>query len=94
MDPGPSLLTRQLLVRVQGIPQAVTQEVHGEHLELADGDQRTAGYTEASRGCKHMCRHCPIVPVYGGRFRVIQRDVVLEDVRRETRRDVQEPSKN
>jgi radical SAM superfamily enzyme YgiQ (UPF0313 family) len=53
------------------------------HLELADGDQRTVGYTEASRGCKHLCRHCPIVPVYGGRFRVIQRDVVLEDVRRQ-----------
>ena len=53
------------------------------YLELAEGDQRTVGYTEASRGCKHMCRHCPIVPVYGGRFRVIQRDVVLEDVRRQ-----------
>jgi radical SAM superfamily enzyme YgiQ (UPF0313 family) len=53
------------------------------HLQLADGHQRTVGYTEASRGCKHLCRHCPIVPVYGGRFRVIQRDVVLEDVRRQ-----------
>jgi hypothetical protein len=53
------------------------------YLELADGGQRTVGYTEASRGCKHLCRHCPIVPVYGGRFRVIQRDVVLEDVRRQ-----------
>jgi radical SAM superfamily enzyme YgiQ (UPF0313 family) len=53
------------------------------HLELADGDQRTVGYTEASRGCKHLCRHCPIVPVYGGRFRVVQREVVLEDVRRQ-----------
>jgi radical SAM superfamily enzyme YgiQ (UPF0313 family) len=53
------------------------------HLELADGGQRMAGYTEASRGCKHLCRHCPIVPVYGGRFRVVQRDVVLEDVRRQ-----------
>ena len=53
------------------------------HLELADGGRRTVGYTEASRGCKHLCRHCPIVPVYGGRFRVIQRHVVLEDVRRQ-----------
>ncbi len=39
------------------------------------------GYTEASRGCKHLCRHCPVVPVYGGQFRVVQRDVVLADVR-------------
>ena len=37
-------------------------------------------YTEASRGCKHMCRHCPIVPVYQGNFRIVQRDVVLDDI--------------
>ena len=42
--------------------------------------RRIAGYTEASRGCKHACRHCPIVPVYGGRFRVVRPDVVLADV--------------
>ncbi len=47
------------------------------------GGGRVAGYTEASRGCKHLCRHCPIVPVYGGRFRVVAADVVLEDVRRQ-----------
>jgi radical SAM superfamily enzyme YgiQ (UPF0313 family) len=46
-------------------------------------DSRTVGYTEASRGCAHMCRHCSIVPVYAGRFRVVQRDVVLEDIRRQ-----------
>ena len=44
------------------------------------GRVRIAGYTEATRGCKHSCRHCPIVPVYGGHFRVVQRDVVLHDV--------------
>lgn len=44
---------------------------------------KTVGYTEASRGCKHLCRHCPIVPVYNGRFRVVPREVVLEDVRRQ-----------
>jgi radical SAM superfamily enzyme YgiQ (UPF0313 family) len=43
--------------------------------------RRVVGYTEASRGCKHLCRHCPIVPVYGGRFRAIPRDVVLADIR-------------
>jgi radical SAM superfamily enzyme YgiQ (UPF0313 family) len=45
--------------------------------------QRTTGYTEASRGCKHLCRHCPIVPVYTGRFRIVQHDVVLEDIRQQ-----------
>ena len=44
---------------------------------------RVVGYTEASRGCKHLCRHCPVVPVYEGAFRVVQSDVVLEDVRRQ-----------
>lgn len=52
-------------------------------VDMGDGSQRVAGYTEASRGCKHRCRHCPIVPVYGGRFRVVQRDVVLADVRQQ-----------
>jgi radical SAM superfamily enzyme YgiQ (UPF0313 family) len=46
-------------------------------------DQRTVGYTEATRGCKHLCRHCPIVPVYKGSFRVVQREVVLADIRQQ-----------
>ena len=40
----------------------------------------TIGYTEASRGCRHLCRHCPVVPVYNGQFRVVQPEVVLADV--------------
>jgi len=47
------------------------------------GAQRLAGYTEASRGCKHLCRHCPVVPVYAGTFRVVGREVVLADVRQQ-----------
>jgi len=50
---------------------------------ILNGEKRTVGYTEASRGCKHVCRHCPIVPVYDGQFRIVQRDVVLEDIRRQ-----------
>jgi radical SAM superfamily enzyme YgiQ (UPF0313 family) len=46
-----------------------------------NGGMRRVGYTEASRGCKHLCRHCPVVPVYQGQFRIVQRDVVLEDIR-------------
>lgn len=53
------------------------------YLNLGTGGRRTVGYTEASRGCKHMCRHCPIVPIYEGTFRVIQREVVVEDIRRQ-----------
>jgi radical SAM superfamily enzyme YgiQ (UPF0313 family) len=46
-----------------------------------DGQLEVTGYVEASRGCKHLCRHCPIPPVYGGRFFVVPREVVLDDVR-------------
>ncbi|MBI3536501.1 MAG: radical SAM protein [Chloroflexi bacterium] len=49
----------------------------------ARGESRVTGYTEASRGCKHLCRHCPIVPVYRGQFRVVQREVVLADIRQQ-----------
>ncbi|MCA9901621.1 MAG: radical SAM protein [Anaerolineales bacterium] len=45
--------------------------------------KRIVGYTEATRGCKHLCRHCPIVPVYNGRFRIVQPEVVLADVRQQ-----------
>jgi radical SAM superfamily enzyme YgiQ (UPF0313 family) len=45
------------------------------------GERRAAGYTEASRGCKHRCRHCPIVPVYDGRFRIVPIPIVLADIR-------------
>ena len=49
-------------------------------LQVGD-ERRVAGYTEATRGCKHRCRHCPIVPVYDGRFRAVDADVVLADIR-------------
>ena len=49
-------------------------------LRQPDGTERIVGATEASRGCKHRCRHCPVVPVYDGRFRVVQTDVVLADI--------------
>jgi radical SAM superfamily enzyme YgiQ (UPF0313 family) len=52
------------------------------HVEK-DGRLELAGYVEASRGCKHRCRHCPIPPVYGGRFFVVPRDVVLADIRQQ-----------
>ena len=49
-------------------------------LQMPDGTRRVAGATEASRGCKHLCRHCPIVPVYKGQFRVVPVEVVMADV--------------
>jgi radical SAM superfamily enzyme YgiQ (UPF0313 family) len=58
-------------------------------LEMGPGQRRTVGYTEASRGCKHFCRHCPIVPVYNGQFRIVSIDVVLADVRAQVARGAQ-----
>ena len=54
-----------------------------EHYAKLDsnGEQRLVGYVEASRGCLHLCTHCPIPPVYNGRFFVVPKEVVLEDVR-------------
>ena len=48
-----------------------------------DGRRHLVAYVESSRGCKHLCRHCPIPPVYGGRFVVVPKDVVLADVRQQ-----------
>jgi hypothetical protein len=48
---------------------------------MPDGTRRTVGTTDATRGCKHLCRHCPIVPVYRGAFRVVPVDVVIADIR-------------
>jgi len=51
------------------------------HLRLPDGSTKVVGYAEGSRGCKHLCRHCPVVPVYQGRFRIVPVDVVMADIR-------------
>lgn len=50
------------------------------HLVLPDGGTRAVGFAEGSRGCKHLCRHCPVVPVYEGTFRVVPVDVVMADI--------------
>ncbi|MGH9582935.1 MAG: CUAEP/CCAEP-tail radical SAM (seleno)protein [Bryobacteraceae bacterium] len=54
------------------------------YASMFDGEtDRVTGYTEASRGCRHLCRHCPVVPVYKGTFRVVPADVVLADIRQQ-----------
>ena len=73
-------LARQQFV----VPDRAGLPVAERYAQLQVGtESRVAGYTEASRGCKHLCRHCPIVPVYHGAFRVVQREVVLADIRQQ-----------
>ncbi|HSN92128.1 MAG TPA: CUAEP/CCAEP-tail radical SAM protein [Anaeromyxobacteraceae bacterium] len=52
-------------------------------LEGADGRLHLAGYAEATRGCKHLCRHCPVPAVYRGRFVAVPVETVVEDVARQ-----------
>ena len=58
-------------------------------LQMPDGTERLVGSTDATRGCKHRCRHCPIVPVYDGQFRVVPVDVVRADVRAQVEQGAQ-----
>lgn len=55
---------------------------------LIDGQAVPAGYTEATRGCHHTCLHCPVVPIYRGRFFAVPRETVLEDIRRQVSQGV------
>ncbi len=55
------------------------------HLVLPDGGRKQLGFIEASRGCKHLCRHCPVVPVYQGKFRVVPVPVVMSDIAQQVR---------
>src|SRR5439155_12819324 len=78
---GPHLKRLPFAVpRRQGLP-ALERYAHLEH----DGEKHVVGYVEASRGCLHHCLHCPIVPVYDGRFFIVPAEVVLEDIRRQVR---------
>ena len=75
----PNLERLQFAVPSRGGLPVLDSYAHLEH----DGDSRTAGYVEASRGCLHLCTHCPIPPVYGGRFFTLPQEVVLEDIRQQ-----------
>jgi radical SAM superfamily enzyme YgiQ (UPF0313 family) len=64
------------------VPDRTALPPLARYAKLRVGDVvRITGSTEASRGCKHRCRHCPIVPVYDGRFRIVPAEIVMADVR-------------
>lgn len=50
-------------------------------LIMPDESRKTVGFGETTRGCKYLCRHCPVAPVYNGTFRVIPEKIVLDDIR-------------
>ena len=47
---------------------------------VIDGEERLVGAVEASHGCIHRCRHCPLPAVYDGRLRIVEPAVVLADI--------------
>jgi radical SAM superfamily enzyme YgiQ (UPF0313 family) len=54
-----------------------------------NGATRIVGYTETTRGCKHTCQHCPITPVYHGRFFAVPAELVLADIRAQVEQGAQ-----
>jgi hypothetical protein len=44
------------------------------------GDERLVASAEASRGCAHRCRHCPVPVVYDGRIRINDVNAVLATI--------------
>ena len=75
---GPSTLLERLAFRVPDRSGLPGPDRYARM--VVDGTARVAGATEASRGCRHRCRHCPITPVYDGVYRIVPPDVVLADV--------------
>jgi radical SAM superfamily enzyme YgiQ (UPF0313 family) len=47
---------------------------------LGHGEERLVGPIEATEGCNHSCRHCPVPLVYGGRSRPIELEQVLAGI--------------
>lgn len=77
--PDAAMPTRNTAAELQ--PQRTgLQPLHCYAQLRSDGQLQLAGYTEATRGCKHLCAHCPIPPVYAGRFVAVPVEAVLADV--------------
>lgn len=84
-EQGPDFPLVSLIRQKFQVPQRKGLPRLDQYAQLHQTGQqpRLVGTVEASRGCKHRCAHCPIVPVYQGRFFVIQQDIVLEDIRQQ-----------
>ena len=89
----------QLVGLVQSVVEEKQTETRGLHPKIVkngklptlenyaqfedNGEVRTVGYTETTHGCKHLCTHCPIPPIYNGKFFPVQRETVLEEIRKQ-----------
>jgi len=79
-DPGPVIQLARVPAR---LPARQLLPPIERYVRLAiAGEQRLVGSVEASRGCSHRCRHCPVPVVYDGRVRVVDEASVVADVDR------------
>jgi radical SAM superfamily enzyme YgiQ (UPF0313 family) len=63
------------------VPDRAALPALDSYVHLLHGDEsRKVGYVEATQGCKHHCLHCPIPPIYSGRFRAVPKERVLADI--------------
>ena len=67
--PKPALPARDLLPPLERYARLVQA-----------GEEHLVASVEASRGCAHRCRHCPVPVVYDGRIRINDVDAVVADV--------------
>ncbi len=78
-DADPALRSPGRKIRLRPSRGAITHRDHYARLALA-GARREVGYTQTTRGCKHLCRHCPLPPAYHGSFYALPVDDVLDDI--------------
>jgi radical SAM superfamily enzyme YgiQ (UPF0313 family) len=79
---GPLIVLDRDVGRAAGPrPARAMLEPLEQYARLAIGDElRLVGSVEASRGCAHRCRHCPVPVVYDGRVRTASEANVHRDI--------------
>jgi hypothetical protein len=81
-DPGPAVQLGPPRPAAPGaLPARDLLPPLDRYVRLAtSGELRLVGSVEASRGCAHRCRHCPVPVVYQGRVRLADEAATLADI--------------